>query len=159
MWTGNGYDPTANALLVGAVAGGIRVLLELSVTPLSGYPVVVTSAGNSTSTGLVTFTDTDVRLGLVAFELSLVCDRFYDPSGLLSALAVEAGRSPNDPLVRGAETFTTSQNANALGQRGANLLLAGITSSTDSGAKGWNQLAQPTLLQSNASFTTLQLGR
>jgi hypothetical protein len=166
IWSGSvpPIDDSVDALLIGAVAGGQRVLLELRATPLSGDPVTVEGPPEkmSAQAHMLVFTAEDVRLGRAWIRLSLVCDYFQDPADFLRDMAARGGVnvSAEGVPVRGAELLTnTAQARSSMSARGANLLLAGISSSTNSGPKGWNSLLKPRLLLSNASFTTFELGR
>lgn len=159
LWSGNGFDGSSEALLIGAVVGGQRVILDMSATPLTGAPVVVSGSGALTN-GVLTFTATELIEGGAILNLTLVCDLFQDPTAALQVLALEGSRAANETFVEGTEAIaTTLAEAQYLGTRGANLLLAGITSATDTGAFGWNEYVKPALLLSNASFVQFQMGQ
>jgi hypothetical protein len=67
--------------------------------------------------------------------LSVACDRFVDPAGKLEAMAT-ANDLPNATAItpRGTEGLVNPRGA----PHGANLLFAGLTSSSAAGSLGWN---------------------
>jgi hypothetical protein len=66
LWKGSGYDGS-DALLIGAVAGGHRITLQLRATPLAGSPITV--SGTMLAPGGVTVAQ--IRAGGLTIVLSV----------------------------------------------------------------------------------------